>query len=277
MQGCAPRTGTEQTVRYRCGSGENSKMLNGVNLVSDPSPYPKAPITEALIDIRVTLPDETAVTDLARVDVGEEIGYPQRRNRFAVKGQIAVGDQVGTATSQRHVGYDFLSSDERQIVQIRSDGFTFSRLAPYDRWETFRAEAYRLWKLYRAVAEPVSITRVGVRYINRLDLPMPMGDLKDYLRTVPEVSPDLPQVINGYLMQLVILQEDIGALLLLNEALLPPPDPNTASVLLDIDIYRDLEASIEETELWRLLDQFRARKNQVFEACITERTRELIS
>jgi uncharacterized protein (TIGR04255 family) len=244
------------------------------------APYPKAPITEALIDIRVTLPGEITVADLARVNIGEEIGYSQRRNRFAIEGQIAIGEQaigeqVGTATRQTHVGYDFLSGDERQIVQVRLDGFTFSRLAPYDCWETFRKEARRLWELYRAVVEPVSVTRVAVRYINRLDLPLPLEDFKDYLRTVPEVSPDLPQGLSGLLMQLAIPQEDLGAVLLLNEALLPSPDPDTVSILLDIDLFRELETSIDEEELWPILDQFRIRKNDVFEACITERTREL--
>lgn len=251
-------------------------MLKGVSLVSDRAPYTKAPITEALIDIQVELPDGTTVADLARVSIGEEIGYPQRRNRFSLEGQIVFGEQVGTSTSQRQVGYDFLSGDERQIVQVRTDGFTLSRLAPYDRWKTFRAEAYRLWELYRDVANPINVTRVAVRYINRLDLPLPMDDLKDYLRTVPEVSPDLPQELNGLLMQLAIPQEDIGALVLLNEALIPPPNADTASVLLDINLFRDIETSIEEVELWNLLDQFRERKNKVFEACITERTRDLI-
>jgi uncharacterized protein (TIGR04255 family) len=115
-----------------------------------------------------------------------------------------------------------------------------------------------------------------VRYINRLDLPLPLEDFKDYLRTVPEVSSDLPQGLSGLLMQLAIPQEDIGALLLLNEALLPSPDPDTVSILLDIDLFRELETSIDEEELWRTLDQFRVRKNYVFEACITERTKELI-
>src|SRR5215204_6392546 len=239
--------------------------------MSERAHYSRAPITEALIDIRVTLPEEVTVTDLAHMEVGEEIGYPQRRNRFTVEleQEIAFGGQVGTATREIHTGYDFLTSDELQIVQVRLDGFTFSRLAPYGRWETFREEAHRLWKLYRAVADPMAVTRVAIRYINQLNLPLPMDDFKDYLRTVPEVSPELPQGLSDYLMRLVIPQEDIGAVLLLNQALLPSPDASTASILLDIDLFRELEASIGEEELWTLLDQFRARKNQVFEACIT--------
>lgn len=238
--------------------------------------YSNAPITEALIDIQVTLPDEVTVSDLARVEIGEEVGYPNRQNRFDVEGQIAFGEQVGTSTRQTHVGYNFLASDERQIVQVRSDGFTFSRLAPYDCWETFRGEARRLWELYRAVAKPVSTTRVAVRYINRLEIPLPIEDFKDYLRTVPEVSPDLSQELNGYLMQLAIPQEDIDSVVLLNEALLSPPSKDVVSVLLDIDLFREIKSPIEDEELWTLLEQFRLRKNKVFEACITERTRELL-
>jgi uncharacterized protein (TIGR04255 family) len=234
--------------------------------VPDETPYPKAPITEALIDIRVTLPGEITLADLARVNIGEDVGYPQRRNQFAGEARIAIGEQLGATTQQTHNGYVFVSSDERQIVQVRLDGFTFSRLAPYDRWEIFQEEAHRLWTLYRLAAEPVSINRVAVRYINRLDLPFPMEDLRDYLRTVPEVSPALPQELSSYVMHLEIPQEDIGA---------SPPDQNTASVLLDIDLFRVFETSIGEGELWRLLDQFRIRKNEVFEACITDAAREL--
>jgi len=254
---------------------ELNKVLNGVDLVAENAPYPRAPITEALIDIRVTLPERMTVADLAHVNIGEDVGYPQRRNQFAGEARIDIGEQLGTSTRQSHVGYTFASSDERQIVQVRLDGFTFSRLAPYDRWESFREEARHLWTLYRSVAEPASIVRVAVRYINRLDLPLPMDDLTDYLRTVPEVSSDLPQSLGSYLMQLEIPQEDMGASVLLNEALLPPKDADTASILLDIDLFRPLETPIGEEELWNLLDQFRVRKNEVFEACITERTREL--
>jgi uncharacterized protein (TIGR04255 family) len=52
------------------------------------------------------------------------------------------------------------------------------------------------------------ITRLVVRYINKIDIPLPVGDLKEYLRTFPEVSSDLPQGLSGYFLQLQIPQED---------------------------------------------------------------------
>jgi uncharacterized protein (TIGR04255 family) len=73
------------------------------------------------------------------------------------------------------------------------DGFAMSRLAPYENWNAVRDEARRLWDIYRSIAKPSKLIRLAVRYINRIDMPLPLGDFKDYLRTVPDVSPDLPQ------------------------------------------------------------------------------------
>ncbi len=57
---------------------EIGKVVNGVDLVSEHAPYPKAPITEAVIDIRVTLPEHTSVADLARVNIGEDVTLEER-------------------------------------------------------------------------------------------------------------------------------------------------------------------------------------------------------
>jgi uncharacterized protein (TIGR04255 family) len=50
-------------------------------------------------------------------------------------------------TTHQHSGFKFTSLNKQQILQAQIDGFTFSTLAPYDRWELFRDEARRLWEL----------------------------------------------------------------------------------------------------------------------------------
>ncbi len=150
-----------------------------------------------------------------------------------------------------------------------------NRLMPYESWSPFRTEARRLWDIYRSVAKPQSVTRIAVRYVNRLDIPLPMRDFRDYLRTVPEVSAELPQGLACYFMQLAIPQEDIKAVLMLNEALIDPAAPNVASVVLDIDLFRTAELPGKEDDLWNLFEDLHDRKNVIFEACITDQAREL--
>ncbi len=238
--------------------------------------YPKAPITEAIIDLRVELPEGIGVADLEKVHDGLKSAYPTRKNRILAEVQGQIGDQgAATAARSKHLGYLFTSRDEKQVFQARLDGYTMSRLAPYESWEPFRDEAQRLWGMYRSIAKPKKVTRLAVRYINRLDLPLPVADLKDYLRTVPEVSSELPQNLAGYFMQLRIPQEDIKSLLVVNQAIIDPAKPGVASVVLDNDIFRVDDLPTDEQGIWDFFEVLRQRKNDVFEASITDQLREL--
>ncbi|MDB9512341.1 TIGR04255 family protein [Kamptonema animale CS-326] len=239
--------------------------------------YSQPPIAEAVIDVRVDLPDEVTLETLTRLHSNIEVDYPIRQELLIAHGQMVVGASVEATASQYQIGSGFVSSDQKQSFQARMDGFSFIRLAPYDCWETFRDEAKRLWNIYRSVAKPKAITKLAVRYINRLDLPLPFDDFKDYLRTVPEVSPDLPEGLSGYFMQLQIPQEKLKGMLVLNEAIIPPPKSDVVSVLLDIDLFREIDIPNDEAVIWDFLEQLHNRTDQVFEACITDKMRELIN
>lgn len=237
-------------------------------------PYSKPPLTEALLDIQVELPPEVSVAELERCHEKVKNDYPNSSPIHQAFARIEVGG-VATSTTQPY-GFRFATADGLQLFQARRDGFTHNRLAPYNGWDDFRTEARRLWSVYRGVAKPVSVKRVAVRYINRLDLPQPVIDLKDYLRTSPEVSQDLPQAMAGFFMQVTLPLPDIKALVNLTETLAEPTQPNTVSVVFDLDLYRTDELPTDEGSLWELLEAFREKKDAVFEACITEKTRGLI-
>jgi len=55
-------------------------------------------------------------------------------SRLDFHGIFSAGDRIGATAQQDIVGSVFFSVDRKQIVQLRCDGFTFSRLAPYDNW-----------------------------------------------------------------------------------------------------------------------------------------------
>jgi uncharacterized protein (TIGR04255 family) len=238
--------------------------------------YSRAPITEAIIDLRVTLPDGFSVDDLADI-------HPDIIDRFPTKEPIHTGSllfQTGPSikidASKEHHGFLFRSEDGLRIFQATLSGFTFNRLAQYDTWEEFSSDARHLWEIYMRICQPSSVTRAAVRFINRLDLPGPALDFKDYLRTVPEVSTDLPQGLSAYFMQLQIPQEDLNCMLIINEAFTPPTSPELVSVILDFDLFREHNWQSDDEDIWRFLEKLRHRKNLAFEASITDKTRRLI-
>jgi len=239
--------------------------------------YAKAPIMEATIDLQVMLPNGPILDQLELLLKELSVQFPENQKLFASELFVRVGEDPLAETRQRHIGYRLVSADKHKIVQIRTNGFSFSIQHPYDRWEPFRDEARSLWNMYRTTLTPNNVTRIAVRNINRLDIPLASVELKNYLRTVPEVSGDLPQMLISYFMQLVIPKEDIKSIAIINQTIAPPPNQDTTSVILDIDLFREAEIPIDEDGVWTLFEQLRDGKNLIFKACITPEMEALIS
>ncbi len=136
-----------------------------------------APIKEALIDIKVALPEKVNTERL-------ESGYSQVSDRYPTidtlhKGELRIqldgsphGDMtVDTANSTTFAGYRYISADRQNSVQFRVDGFTFSRLDSKDSWYALKREAVKPREIYSYSVSPIPIARIATRYINRLKLP----------------------------------------------------------------------------------------------------------
>ncbi len=242
--------------------------------------YNKAPITEAIIELHVSPRAELSLEELCQLQLEEEENYPQQESIREVSGRLEVHPNHGTSTSSRSqkIGFKQVSKDKKHIWQSRLKGFAFSRLAPYESWEPFQTEAMRLWLRYREQTQPQKVTRLAVRFINRIDIPNTGEvELKDYFRTSPEVSADLPQQqLSGFFMQLQISQIDLPGSVLINQTMIPPVREGVISVVLDIDVFRDIDVPQKEEEIWDFFELLHGRKNDIFEACITDSTRELI-
>jgi len=238
--------------------------------------YQNAPIKEALIDIGVELPPTTNLGHLELFHEQLKHDYPVKRRRIYIEGQFSAGPQIGASARQTEMGFAFESNDNRRVFQARLDGFSFAQLEPYENWASLRDEAGRLWSKYKDWTQPVKIRSVAVRYINQIDIPSGRIDYKDYFRTTPEVSPDLPQELAGFTMRLIFPQIAINGVLVLTQASVSPSSSNLASVVLDITVStEDATFFSTDEELWRLLEVLRDKKNQFFEGSITEATRKL--
>ncbi len=237
--------------------------------------YPRAPISEAIVDLRVAARDGLNMADLESVRKGEEAAYPESSQLMVAIGTWKVGPGVAASATSEHAGYRFVSADKKVICLSQKAGFTLSHLAPYDHWESFRDEARRLWQIYRTQTRPAKVERLAIRYINRIDIPGKQVELKDYFQTLPEISPALPQTLSGFFLQLRLPQPDLHGQVLINQTITPPAVKGAISVVLDIDLFRDNDVPQDETALWEVFERLRTRKNEIFEACITNQSREL--
>jgi uncharacterized protein (TIGR04255 family) len=242
--------------------------------------YENAPIIEALINIQVKLPENISPLDLKKMEFFSNYSYLRKVSKTQIEIKQNNDDENKEISSIDEVyGYTFKNNDdERNICQLNIDCFTISQLSPYVNWEHFRREAKRVWDIYRLNYKPSEIKKIGVRYINRIDIPSPVVEIKDYLKTYPELSSDMPQVLSKFFMQIVTPVEVVGGFCIINQTITDPVVPETVSVILDIEVYKDFSSKTPQNddEIWGIVENLRLEKNKVFEACITNKVRELI-
>ena len=148
-----------------------------------------APIREALIDFRARagIPwNEETLRSMLQPKLSD---YPT----VMVQNSMIVGFMLNphsttaeTKKEQSWKGLQFRSADGIRVARFDRDGFTFSRLAPYQDWDDLQDEVLRLWEIHIQAADPDKIVRIGVRFINRVDLPLTTVELKDYIPSFPQ-------------------------------------------------------------------------------------------
>lgn len=238
--------------------------------------YSHSPLQEALIDIRVEPLQDFNLEEVLTSFKEFRSDYPTQKNIMQFASEISFGNEISATTQSAQHGVMFSSGDSKQLFQVRRDGFTFNRLYPYTGWESVRDEAKRLWTYYRQITKPSGITRLALRYINRLDFSAP-ADLVTYFNTFPSIATGLPQAISECFMRVGIPLNDIQAMLYMTQATTPPARREVVSIIFDIDLFRREQVPQSEEEIWQYFEILRMQKNIAFKKSITTTTEEMIS
>lgn len=239
--------------------------------------FPKAPISEAILDIAVQF---ASPVDLARLETFQELiheRYPVKRNRVTWQGQIQLEEERFAQEVRRGAqGFMFRSADDTRVVQVRQDGFTFNWLKRYDSWEGLRDEARPHWERYKEIFRPEAVSRLGLRYINRIEIPLPISDFREYVKTAPDVAPGLPQGLSALFLRLEIPDLTRGVVAIITETMQPPVDDGKRlPFIFDIDIVCGATFEPSSPAIWDKFEHMREYKNEIFFASVTERAKEM--
>lgn len=240
---------------------------------------PRAPITEALIDIQVLPRDGLTFEGLQESISAPEFGYyvknPISEGTFGFM-LTSDGKEPKTAAAATQVGLRLHSQDEKYVVQSRLSGFTLSRLPPYEEWPNLIGEAKRVWAVYAERLVPKRVTRVATRFINNLQLPMGhAGSYQEYLHKFVDVPEEAPQAVASFFQRFQLVDVGSNSNVVLTLALDNTPPEGRVPVILDVDAFRTIDLELSSPDLWEILEKLRVLKNQCFFGTITEATAEL--
>lgn len=239
-----------------------------------------APIVEAVLDVDCHLRSDF---NLAAVEAQafERFcdRYPKCRKQFLQEFRIEANaaSPSGLTARQAIQALQFLQDDEQQLVQVRAQGFSFNRLAPYSTLDDYLPEIERAWRLYVELAAPVETRVVRLRYINRMPLPLEAGEIKldEFLKIGPRVADPETLKLAGFLIQQNAIEKgtehEINVVLTAQN-----PENGVLPVILDITAASPLR---EEPGNWPVVRQtvvsLRRLKNRLFQSTLTDKCLQL--
>ncbi len=243
------------------------------------APYNSPPIVEAVIGINF----ENELKDKEVTSISKKFASYYSSNQ-SIK-NVAVNLEIDQAkkssktpntTYTETLGRKLSYNDMTELLVIWPSTFTFSQLAPYSGWDDFFGRFVRDWKIWKRANKYRKISRIGVRYINRIDIPFSDSEIKheEFLNIYPKVPGIIP-TLDAYSINIVAKLSHIGCNLKINSSVVPPPLLNHTSFLIDQDIHISSSLPQKDDDIYALLNLIRIEKNKVFESCISDKAREL--
>ncbi len=247
------------------------------------APVPKlknSPIVEAVLDIDCDLPpgfDLASLEEPIRTRLRDQ--YPKFQTQFVQEHLITLGADTPPSipTPPTPGAYQFLFDDERQLVQVRSRGFSFNRLAPYSGLDDYLPEIERTWRLFVDLTSPVQIRAIRLRYINRILIPVTgkKVELEEFLKIGPRLPDEEKLSMTGFLTQQSAVEKDTRHqvnLVLTAQA----PEDEKLPIILDITV---ASAAMAEPGDWqaivRTIGSLRGLKNRIFMNTLTDKCMDL--
>ena len=237
------------------------------------------PIVEAVFDVDCDLPpgfDLAALEGRSRSVFQDQ--YPKFRTQFLQEHRIETKVDAPPITSSHAAvqALQFLHDDEKQLVQVRAQGFSFNRLAPYSSLDDYLPEIERTWRLYVDLVSPVQIRIVRLRYINRILVPMAAStvDLDEFLKIGPRLPDEEKLTLSGFLSQQAAVEKDTGHQVNLVLASQVPADEKLP-VILDITVASPISAEPAWSNIQPSIESLRSLKNRVFLNTLTPKCIQL--
>src|SRR5207244_4117877 len=110
----------------------------------------------------------------------------------------------------------------------------------------------------------------ALRYINRIPMPLGPFEIETYLRTAPNIPPELPQNVSSFLSRVTIRDAATGVAAHISQALELDAQTQRPSVILDIDTFKEGDFPSEDSGIQDTFETLHALKNNVFFNSLTE-------
>lgn len=241
-----------------------------------PKNYKNPPIIEAVIELRFV--ESLNEQQLEKLVLKQKSKFIiQTIEEISVKFLPEEKTDQRSKAKTRIVGYKLIDRiDNSNIIQVKYNSISVSRFPPYEGWDELIADIkkYHAWYTSKKF-KPLS--RVGIRYINRIDIPAADNkiELEDYFKIYPHVPNTKFPDVNRFVVQTVAAIDDEKMLTLNMGTANEAPLLKHTSIIFDLDVAQSRNLPLNDTKLYRLLEDIRNKKNSFFEDLLTPKCKRL--
>lgn len=167
--------------------------------------------------------------------------------------------------------------DDKNAVAIAANRLSIHTRKPYIGWPAYRERISALLADYVAIGHPKALSRVGIRYINKIDSPSPGVSPAKYIHGPATKLGSLDADLYMFVQRREYRFNDRAIKALITTSTLdPPPDNPNRSYLVDIDVmFEALDVPAKIDLAMDIVDDLRSREREVFELLITDDARGL--
>lgn len=238
--------------------------------------YGKPPLVEALCELffEGSEWDETVVGRF----------YDRVKERFPQRRQVELQEAQFTFSNAGHSSagiqrkppqIQFLSEKGNSLLQLRQDVLVVNQLQPYPHFEAWEPNIYWAMKIYSEITKPKGVRRIGLRYINRIVIPLATLRMEEYYNIYPQLPKQTGDVHGPFMIRVQLPCQQKGHAILVTFATAPPEPPEQTAHLLDLYGTFQLETSLSEGEVSAAIETAHANLEKAFEGSITERLRTM--
>jgi uncharacterized protein (TIGR04255 family) len=242
--------------------------------------YPKPTIIQVLCEIAFTS-DEEVKLRAAQLYPTFSAEFPEIQPiQTMLQFQVLTGQGVPPPEVPQNpnaAAFRFATTDGKRFVQVSPTNFIYQSSDAYPGWEEFRKKLMALWSASIAETKPATITKVGLRYVNRIVKSKKHSRPSDWLQPTADVPEALLSSKEHFLGRIESspMPSHLRLVTLANQP--PGPDWPQGSMILDIDRLSLAAFDAKEKKILKTLDLLHEDVWTSFESAANKNLRSYLS
>jgi len=238
--------------------------------------YANPPIVEAVCEFRLTPETQWDLTVPGLLYERLKETFPQKEQRMIQEVELTQRPEGLQQQIRTNEGLWFFTEDRKMLAQVGPRLLVVNALKPYPHWEGFNPRIDMVWKSLQETVEVQGLERIGLCYINRIELPAPNVKFDEYFDFYPFVGQRLPQHVASF--HTGVEFSYAGDRDHCRVQLAPIPlsgKEGKAAFMLDLDYFLTRPRGVAVADALAWVEEAHSRVEEVFEGCITDKLRNM--